>query len=139
MSQGISACLPRSISYFSVALRKHHNQDNLEKSLFGLRNPEDSESIIVRRHGGGSRKLRAHVLDHKHEAKSQLKEESLDTQNPPLITYVPPNKATPPKLPPMASPLETEGSQSHGGHSHSNQLTRSQSITRDWRNDSMVN
>ena len=138
MSQGISACLPRSISYFSVALRKHHNQDNLEKSLFGLRSPKDPESIIVRRHGGGSRKLRAHVLYHKHEAKSQLKEESLDTQNPPLITYVP-NKATPPKLPPVASPLEMEGSQSHGGHSHSNQLTTSQSITRDWRNDSMVN
>lgn len=76
MSQGISACLPRSISYFSVTLRKHHNQDNLEKKFLGLRIPEDPESIIVRGHCGG-RKLRARVLYHKHEAESQLYKKSL--------------------------------------------------------------
>lgn len=60
------------INYFSVALIKYHDQDNLQRSLFALwfyrarvHNCEDSVAVCSR-HGGRNREPKAHILKHKH-------------------------------------------------------------------------
>lgn len=60
------------ISYLSIAVTKPSNQSNLQKkSLFGLMVPAGEEPVMAgilptsSRHGGRSRTLRAHILNHK--------------------------------------------------------------------------
>lgn len=72
----IQRCLVLHSSLFSYLI-KHHEQSNLQKRESEFRVREEQESIISRKHesihqaGHQSRKLRVHILNHRHKAEEE--------------------------------------------------------------------